>query len=203
MLIVNYMESLDKEDIKDSVPKSIKYIIYILLLGLLGVVLGIGFQLLSENTKENISPLEISTPDPQQETGDGIGIKFDDEIKDWNLKAAPYLSPLLSQLARTPRTTLGSHKALCKDQRNALDPVLLLELPKNKVVASSFNKWRQSVKLSLDNCLSYEPTGNDIRDIKNIYKKVEDTQKLFDKFLKSQIEDVDVQFQLNPGMFEK
>lgn len=197
------MDNNDKDNSKDVVPNSIKYIIYILLLGLLGIVLGIGFQLLSENQNESVTPVEISTPDPQQETGDGIGIKFDEDIKDWNLKAAPYLSPLLSQLARTPRTTLGGHKALCKDQRDALSPVLMLELPKKKVVAATFNKWRQAVKLSLDNCLSYKPTGNDIRDIKNIYKQVEDTQKLFDKFLKSQIKDVDVEFQLNPEMFEK
>lgn len=195
---------IKNDENKDNIPKSLRYTIYILLLGLLGVVLGLGMQLLvDENNIENTITESQSKADSLIPTGDGVGIKFDDDIKDWNLKAAPYISPLLSQLARAPRTTLGAHKALCQSQRDALSSVLMLELPKKKIIASNFSAWRNSLKNALDFCLDFKPTGNDIRDIKVIHKKVEDTQIIFDKFLKSQLKDVNVDFNLNPEMFEK
>lgn len=189
-------------DSSEIIPKSIKNIIYILLLSLLGAILAITYQILFEKDSKNIQTEEISKPDSLQPTGDGVEIKFDNSIRDWNLKAAPYISPLLSQLAREPRKTLGAHKELCKAQLDTLSPLLLLELPDKKNVSKSFSIWRDSVKNALNLCIKYNPTGNDKRDIKFLYNKIVESEKLFQLFLKSQIKDVDVSFDIDPKIFE-
>jgi|688.fasta_scaffold81066_4 hypothetical protein len=190
----------DKENTQ--IPKSIKYSIYILLLAFSGVILGLGLQVLSGNKSEVIEETKVSSPDSTIVSGDGVELKFDDGIKDWNLKAAPYISPLLSQLSREVRSTLGSQKALCQFQRDALSSVLLIEEPEDKKVAKTFNLWRNSLKNVLDQCLAYKPSGDDAKDIKNIYQKIVLTEKSFDAFLKSQINDVDIKFERDPKIFE-
>ena len=190
---------------KDStqIPKSIKYSIYILLLAFSGVILGLGLQILSSDNKPAlIEEVKVAEPDSPIKSGDGVELKFDEGIKDWNLKAAPYISPLLSQLAREVRTTLGAQKALCQFQRDALSSVLLIEDPEDKKVAKSFNQWRNSLKKVLDQCLIYKPSGNDTKDIKNIVEKIALTEKSFDLFLKSQINDVDIKFERDPKIYE-
>ena len=190
---------------KDSnqIPKSIKYSIYILLLAFSGVILGLGLQILSGDNKPAITEeVKVAEPDSTIKSGDGVELKFDEGIKDWNLKAAPYISPLLSQLSREARTTLGSQKALCQFQRDALSSVLLIKDPEDKKIAKSFNQWRNSLKKVLDQCLIYKPSGNDTKDIKNIIEKIALTEKSFDLFLKSQINDVDIKFERDPKIFE-
>lgn len=193
---------MDEKD-TNQIPKTIKYSIYILLLAFSGVILGLGLQILSGDKKTNTKDdVLVSKPDSTINSGDGVELKFDEGIKDWNLKAAPYISPLLSQLSREVRTTLGAQKALCQFQRDALASVLLIEEPLDKKIAKSFNKWRNSLKIALDQCLLYKPSGNDAADIKIIIEKIALTEKSFDLFLKSQINDVDIKFERDPKIFE-
>jgi hypothetical protein len=167
---------------------------------------GLGVALIGGSSDTTNPKPDIVTAVPVPET-EGIGesqrIRSDDALRDWNIQAAAYISPLISQLARAPRTTLGGQIALCKEQRMTLQPVLDFDTPPNSAVSPSFNRWRDAVREALDSCVERTPSGDDAADIKQITREVADTEALFATFLRAQLPFVDVGFEANPDAFER
>jgi len=171
----------------------------------LGVSAGLGIVLLSDGgSSAPASPVVTDVPAPVVEGGEGPQrAKFDDALREWNMQASAYISPLISQLARAPRTTLGGQIALCKEQRSILQPVLELDAPPNNAVSPTFERWRSALRQALDACIERRPSGDDAEDIKRITREISDTEALFATFLRTQLPFVDVEFQANPESFER
>ena len=169
----------------------------------LGIILVVQSETLPNITKPT-PPAAVASPPVTangQETSEPAS--FDDGLRDWNLKAAGSISPLISQLARAPRNTLGGQIALCKEQRVYLEAVLELPTPPNKAVSIPFKRWREALLKTLDSCNNRTPSGNDADDIAIIVREIMESESYFASFLEAQQPFLDVQFQSNPGAFEK
>jgi len=175
----------------------------------LGITAGLGVVLMqqSEPLPNVVQPVPTSSataaPGGANAVDNGEVASFDDELRDWNLKAAGSISPLISQLARAPRNTLGGQVTLCMEQRTFLQAVLDLPSPPNKSVEPSFERWRNAVRDTLDGCTERTPSGDDAADIARIVREMKETEAYFASFLAAQQPFLDVQFQANPEAFEK
>jgi hypothetical protein len=171
---------------------------------LLGVGVGLGYSLLSDSAPAPDKTTAVAAdPVPiDSKVGDFKPLESDDALRQWNIDAAAYISPLVSQLSRAGRATLGGQIALCQEQSASLVGVLALDLPSNPAVAGAFDDWRTALKNVLDGCVNATPTGDDARDVERIANAVLDTERLFAEFLRIQKPFVDVKFDANPSMFE-
>lgn len=178
--------------------------VYVIGFALLGIGVGMGYSLLSSSQPAPDKPaVAVADPVPvDSKVGDNKPITSEDPLREWNIRSAAYISPLISQLARQPRETLGGQILLCREQRSTLEQVLELEAPPTEEVAVAFDRWRDSLKKSLDNCVNSEPSGSDQADIKRIVADVQKTEPLFADFLRLQRPVVDVTYDANPDMFE-
>jgi hypothetical protein len=186
-----------------------KLVVAVAATAVLGVTAGLGIVLVGQSeTLPNVnSPAPTASVSSVPETANSQetleATSFDDALRDWNLKAAGSISPLISQLARAPRNTLGGQVALCQEQRAFLEAVLDLPTPPNKAVSTPFERWREAVLKTLDSCTSRTPSGSDADDIARIVRELKESEAYFASFLAAQQPFLDVQFQSNPEAFEK
>lgn len=186
-------------------PAAARLMVYILGFAILGVSVGLGYSLLGNERPIAETPAAVDAPPipVDSKVGDNKPLTSDDPLREWNIRSAAYISPLISQLARKPRETLGGQILLCREQRGTLEGVLALTIPPGDDVAAAFDSWRNSLKRALDRCISVDPSGNDKDDVKRIVDEVEKTESLFADFLRLQRPKVDVSYDANPEMFEK
>ena len=186
-----------------------KIVVAVATTAVLGITAGLGIVLVGQSeTLPNINkPVPTATVPSVPDAANGgetiEATSFDNALRDWNLKAAGSISPLISQLARAPRNTLGGQVALCQEQRAFLEAVLDLPTPPNKAVSTPFERWRESVLKTLESCTTRTPSGNDADDIARIVRELRESEAYFASFLAAQQPFLDVQFQSNPEAFEK
>jgi hypothetical protein len=187
-----------------SMSSAVRLVVSVVAFATLGVAIGLGVSLLRDSAPAPESaPGLVGAPVPvDSKVGDNKDLQFDDDLKTWNLRAAPYISPLINQLARAKRETLGGQIALCREQSTTLTPVLELPAPPDRAVAAEFDAWRKAVDKALQNCIDVVPGGDDARDIKRLMQELSDTEPLFARFLEAQRPRVNVDFNANPEMYD-
>jgi hypothetical protein len=191
------------EPVHSAIPGAVRLAVYVAGFALLGIGVGMGYSLLSSPGPAAETPAAVADAVPiDSRVGDNKALSSEDPLREWNIRSAAYVSPLISQLARQPRETLGGQVLLCREQRSTLQGVLDLETPPGDDVGAAFDRWRSSLQDVLDRCISTDPTGDDQVDIKRIVAEVQKTETLFADFLRLQRPIVDVTYDANPDMFE-
>lgn len=187
-----------------SMSSAIRLVVAVVAFATLGVAIGLGVSLLRDTAPAPESaPGLVGAPVPvDSKVGDNKEIQFDDDLRTWNIQAAPYISPLINQLARAKRETLGGQIALCREQSATLAPVLELPAPPDRSVAAAFDAWRKAVDKALQKCINIVPGGDDARDIKLLMEQLSETEPLFAEFLEVQRPRVDASFNANPEVYD-
>jgi hypothetical protein len=194
---VNQNSQFDK---KEPSPLS-KLLVIILAFSILGAGVGLGLTLfLGKNTERKDLPM--MTPPTTVAVDKGTVLSSEDPLKQWNIELSSRISPLVSQLARKPRVSLGAQIELCKEQRNSLQGLMDFRSAPKPNVKASLERYINNVESALNYCVNIKPTGSDEKDIKKINAKIRSTSVHLTKFLKSLEPTIKMSILANPDSYE-